>query len=314
MKRCPWPKRPTSWLTTPGCWPGRRWDRYACARPRAGRDLIGRALDVARGRAAIGVLPYLLSHVAIDLAASDRWPEAEAAFHEVIQLARETNQMTDLAPALSRLAWLEARQGHEQLSRAHAAEALQLSGDHGLRLSELWSIAALGELELALGRPAEALVCFRRQQQVLDECGIADVDLSPAPELVELYLRWANDASRGKAASVFENDAKAKGQPWALARAARMPRASRRRREMDAVFAMALDLHAQTPDVFETARTRLAYGSRLRRSRQRARSREQLRAAIQTLRRPGGGVVVKDGPGRTGRHGGNRSRTRPVHA
>ena len=248
---------------------------------RAGRDLIGRALDVARARAAIGVLPYLLSHVAIDLAASDRWPEAEAAFHEVIQLARETNQVTDLASALSRLAWLEARQGHEQLSRAHAAEALQLSGDHGLRLSELWSIAALGELELALGRPAEALVCFGRQQQVLDECGIADVDLSPAPELVELYLRMGQRATAEKAASVFEYDAKAKGQPWALARAARSRGLLVADAEMDAVFAMALDLHAQTPDVFETARTRLAYGSRLRRSRQRARSREQLRAAIQ---------------------------------
>ena len=102
-----------------------------------GRGLIGRALDLARARAAIGVLPYLLSHVAIDLATSDRWPEAEAAFHEVIQLARETNQMTDLASALSRLAWLEARQGHDEQSRAHAAEALQLSDDHGLRLSEV---------------------------------------------------------------------------------------------------------------------------------------------------------------------------------
>ena len=49
---------------------------------------------------------------------------------------------------------------------------------------------------------------------------------------------------------------------------------------MDNEFTSALENHAQTPDVFEAARTRLAYGARLRRSRQRMRSREQLRAAI----------------------------------
>ena len=39
-------------------------------------------------------------------------------------------------------------------------------------------------------------------------------------------------------------------------------------------------MHEQTPDVFETARTQLAYGGRLRRVRQRVRAREQLRAAL----------------------------------
>jgi len=46
-------------------------------------------------------------------------------------------------------------------------------------------------------------------------------------------------------------------------------------------------LHEQTPDTFETARTRLAYGSRLRRERQRVRAREQLRAAIEIFDRLG---------------------------
>ncbi len=89
----------------------------------AGRVLIGRALDLARARAAIGVLPYLLSHIAIDEATTNRWPEAEAGFHEVISLARETNQMTDLVAALSRLAWLESAPGPgSNSSRSHAAE------------------------------------------------------------------------------------------------------------------------------------------------------------------------------------------------
>jgi DNA-binding CsgD family transcriptional regulator len=49
---------------------------------------------------------------------------------------------------------------------------------------------------------------------------------------------------------------------------------------MEEAFLTALDLHAQTPDVFETARTQLAYGSRLRRARRRVEARPHLQAAL----------------------------------
>ncbi len=259
----------------------------------AGQELVSRALDLARARAAVGVLPYLLSHVAIDRATTDRWAEAEAVFHEVIDLARETDQMTDLATALARLGCLEARQGQSEKSRAHATEALRLAQQLGLRLCELWASAACGELELAQGGTAEAVACFQRQEAVLRECGIADVDLSPAPELVELYLRLGQRQPALEAASVFELQAMAKKQPWALARAARCRGLLATDEQMDGEFARALEFHAQTPDVFETARTRLVYGSRLRRSRQRARSREQLRAAIRDFDELGAGPWSK---------------------
>jgi DNA-binding CsgD family transcriptional regulator len=247
----------------------------------AGRELITRALDLARSRAAIGVLPYLLSHVAIDQATTDRWAEAEAGFHEVIDLARETDQMTDLAAALSRLAWLEGRQGQGQQSRVHASEAIELARELGLRLCEIWATAALGELELGQGQSSEALTWFKRQESIVRQCGIADVDLSPAPELVELYLRLGQRGPAIQTASDFESQAILKGQPWALARAARCRGLLADDEQMDREFARALEIHAQTPDVFETARTRLAYWSRLRRSRRRARSRDQLRTAVQ---------------------------------
>ena len=50
-------------------------------------------------------------------------------------------------------------------------------------------------------------------------------------------------------------------------------------------FEQALRLHAQTPDAFEAARTRLAYGERLRRARNRVLAREQLRAAADAFER-----------------------------
>ena len=57
--------------------------------------------------------------------------------------------------------WLEARQGRPGQSRLHATEALALSRRLGLGLSEVWAIAALGELELGLGHPAQALATSR---------------------------------------------------------------------------------------------------------------------------------------------------------
>jgi DNA-binding CsgD family transcriptional regulator len=49
---------------------------------------------------------------------------------------------------------------------------------------------------------------------------------------------------------------------------------------MDGPFGEALALHARTPDVFETARTELAYGGRLRRAGRRTDARPPLQRAI----------------------------------
>src|SRR5262249_4508312 len=71
------------------------------------------------------------------------------------------------------------------------------------------------------------------------------------------------------------------GQPWALARAARI----RALVADDDVFAdrfdEALEQHGRTPDVFERARTHLVFGGRLRRTGRRQDAREQLRAALE---------------------------------
>lgn len=50
--------------------------------------------------------------------------------------------------------------------------------------------------------------------------------------------------------------------------------------DFDDLFAEALVLHRDTPDLFEAARTELAYGERLRRTGRRVDAREHLRAAL----------------------------------
>jgi DNA-binding CsgD family transcriptional regulator len=144
----------------------------------------------------------------------------------------------------------------------------------------VWAIAALGDLELGLGRPEAALAHFEELRAVVRSRGILDADLYPVPELTEIYLRLGRGPEAAKIAGEFEHNAEAKAQPWALARAARCRALLADEGQSDRHFETALALHGQTADAFETGRTQLAYGARLRRERQRVRSREQLHAAL----------------------------------
>jgi DNA-binding CsgD family transcriptional regulator len=253
----------------------------------AGRALIDRASERARSQGAVGVLPLLLSLLARYQATTDQWHEAESGYDEAIRLARETGQRADLGAALAGFAWLEARQGHEARCRRDAEEARTLCRDLGVGLYGIWAVQALGDLELGLGRAAEAIGHYDEQRAEMQSLGIADVDVSPAPELVEGHLRLGRRDEAGELAAAYEREARAKGQPWALARAARCRGLLAADEEVDAAFDEALRLHARTPDVFELARTQLAYGARLRRARRRIDAREQLRAAVETFGRLG---------------------------
>ncbi len=254
----------------------------------AGRSLLDHALLIARERAAVGALPFVLNLVARDQATTDRWPVAEATYREAIELARETGQETDLVFGLAGMAWLEARRGREQECRDRAAEALRLAGELDTRLHDVWATAALGELALGLGDAAGAVEHFERQQEILVDLAITDADLSPAPELVDAYMRLGRSDDAERAAVEFAAAAHAKGQPWSLARALRCQGLLAPDDDSLAdAFEQALRHHEQTPDAFEAARTRLAYGERLRRARSRVLAREQLRAALETFEQLG---------------------------
>jgi DNA-binding CsgD family transcriptional regulator len=269
----------------------------------AGRSLLEPVLRTARARAAVGALPFVLNLIARDHATTDRWPMAEATYQEAIGLARESGQQTELTLGLAGLAWLQARRGREPECRRCAAEALGLSAELGTRLFEVWATAALGELELGLGAAAQAALHFEQMDRLLDEVGITDVDLSPAADLAEAYLRLGDQDAAERVAERLMTAAQAKGQPWSLARALRCqgmlagPHTGPHtgtdgggshtagHGDFAGAFEEAIALHALTPDSFEAARTRLAYGERLRRSRNRVRAREQLRAAAEVFER-----------------------------
>ena len=251
----------------------------------AGRPLLDHALRTARARAAVGAVPFVLNLVARDQAATDRWAAAAANYQESIDLARESGQRSGLATALAGLAWVHARRGRDRDCQACATEALSLSQELGMGLYEIWTTAALGELELGRGDASRAAEHFEHQQQLLRDRGITDADLSPAAELTDVYLRLGRGDKAERAAADYLAAASTKGQPWPLARALRCQGMLAPDSTYPSYFEQALRAHAESVDVFEEARTRLAYGERLRRARNRVLAREQLRAAADTFER-----------------------------
>jgi DNA-binding CsgD family transcriptional regulator len=252
-----------------------------------GRAVIDRAVTEGRRQAAVSLLAHLLQLASRHDATADRWTAAAAGYHEAIGLARDTGYGTDLAATLAGLAWLEARQGKEPECRAHAREAQELAARLGMGTHRIWTLAALADLELGLGHLDVALQHLHEQQAALSSLGIDDVDLSPAPELVEILIRLGDPATAATIATTYAAQATAKGQPWPRARAARCAGMLAPDDELDARFSEALELHRRTPDVFEQARTELAYGARLRRARRRVRAREELREALDIFERLG---------------------------
>ena len=246
-------------------------------------DELRRTVREARAEAAMGMLPHLLFYVARDEATTNQWVRAEATYDEAIRLARETGQNTELAMCLAGLAWLQARLGREADCRALVAEALPICHARDIHIGRVWSLFALGELELGLGDARTALAHLEEVDTLLGTLALTDPDLSPAPELTDLLARLGRRDDAWRVARGFRSAAVTKGQPWAMGRAERTIGILSEDADLDEHFEAALGFHAKTLDVFETARTRLAYGAGLRRARRRTEARPQLRAALATF-------------------------------
>jgi len=249
----------------------------------AGRELFARALEQARTQAPTAALPEVLLMLARDAAATDRWPFARANYEESVRVGRETTQFVVVAGALAGLAWLDALEGREQECALHAAEALELSAQYQMGFYRAWPMIALGQLELALGRPERALEHFESCLEFLESISISDPDLSPAPDIVDVLVRMGRHDHARRVAAAYHASADAKGQPFALARAARATALVAGDASYQSAFDAALRPHEDTPDVFERARTHLYYGERLRRNRKRVAARHHLRAALQAF-------------------------------
>ncbi len=249
------------------------WDRAA--------RLLSRVLDAARAASAVtAMIQPLAVQAQLDFRRG-RWAQALAAASEAAELAEDTGQRAQLSFALAPLALVSAGLGSEQDCRAYVARGLLFEG-LGVPLH-----AALGLLELGLGRIPEAIEALETGDRHMRRHGMSSAVAQLRPDLLEAYVRAGR---RDEAADVLDRlaaEADATGSAWGRAVVARGRALLAPDAAMRAAFETALALCDGLPMPFERARTSLVYGERLRRAKHRAEAREPLTAALDAFERLG---------------------------
>jgi DNA-binding CsgD family transcriptional regulator len=252
------------------------------------RDVFDRAIEGARSRSAPSALPYMLTGLAELDFRMGRWARAYASASEAVELGRETEQPAALSFALAGLARIEAAQGREDDCRLHAREALDLGeGGIGAGSVVVYAAAALGLLELGLGRVEEAIAHLERVRREVTAHGLLlPTVLQWAPDLIEALVRAGRRDDARALVAEFELAAESSRSTWALGAAARC-RGLLLDERFEAELARAGELAEELGAPFELARTELCLGERLRRGRQRKEARAALRTAIERFERLG---------------------------
>jgi DNA-binding CsgD family transcriptional regulator len=275
---------------------------------RAGQ-VLSTGIAQARAWSAPALLPYgLLSAADLHLR-TGRWAAARAAGAEAVELAEQTGQHNDQGYALCILARIEAGQGHEDRCRAHLAAAGELIDRCGTDVLRSYIASALGFLEVGLGRPA-AIPPLQELARFLDDHHGADPEiLQWEPDLVEAYLRVGRRDDAERVLDTLAEAAASGGGRWATAATARCRGMLADDDQFVEWFRTALDVDDGQP--FETARTRLCFGERLRRAGQRVQAREQLSAALRTFDQCGAHPWAARTAAELQAAGGRRVRRRP---
>jgi DNA-binding CsgD family transcriptional regulator len=207
------------------------------------------------------------------------WNAARAALEESLDAARIAGLMNQQAQSLALLAWVDAAQGREGDSRRRIGEATTIADS----LNLVWRndlLRALVLLELGTGFVAQSPVS-RLLASLGNPLLLRDTPASAtAPELVEALIRSGDTDGAAALLDPFADEAGRIGQPYPRAVALRCQGLLAPEDSYEEQFLRALELHAMDGNVFATARTRLAYGERLRRSGRRVDAREQLKQAI----------------------------------
>jgi DNA-binding CsgD family transcriptional regulator len=247
------------------------------------RRLYSGAIERARAGAAVGLLISLLNRVAMSDAIAGRSTEAIANATEGLRLARETSLEADTGIALFALALAHADRGDETECRDHVARAHELAATRRLPMIADGARWSRGRLELALGRPAEALACFQTPLDVdNDRYPMRFLDTA---DLVESAVRAGQPDACRTQFDAYAAWSERAARPSQMALVSRCRALLSDGEEALAHYETALKEHAASEGTYQRARTQLDYGEALRRARQRGAARPQLRAALETFER-----------------------------
>ena len=254
---------------------------------RAVRELHARLVGRSRERGAVGELTWALPRLAVSDIWAGHWSSAEAGLREALEIARAQGHEVVVAYLLSELAIVAALRGEEDECRALAAESAALASAR--RASYIGYIAnsALVTLELGLGRADEAL---GHAQAFAVTPGL---DFWDALDRIEAAVRAGAPERAVGTLQRFADWAQTGGSAWARPVAAHCRALVAEPDEAERLFREALALHAGSGRPFERARTELAFGAFLRRTRRRKEARAHLRAALEAFEALGARLWVE---------------------
>jgi ATP/maltotriose-dependent transcriptional regulator MalT len=229
-------------------------------------------------------LPYVLVLAAQVEAVRGDLPLAATYANEGYELAEQVGQETLCAYLLALRAVVHADAGEPDACRAAAGRALELAERTSGRPAEHFATAALGRVELSLGRAAETVavlgpfVEFLRREQIR-EPGTARV----VPDQIEAFVALGELDAAEELLGWYAANAAELERPSALAAASRCRGLLLAERgELEAALAElqhAVDRGPEVPVPLERGRSLLALGSAQRRARQKRAAREALEAA-----------------------------------
>ncbi|HEX9415357.1 MAG TPA: AAA family ATPase [Gaiellaceae bacterium] len=229
----------------------------------------------AREAGALGALTQILPILTTTEVWAGSWDSGSANASEGLRLGREIGQDHLLVQALVLLALIAALRGDEQECRRLAAESRELASARGLGVVAEITQWALTLLELGLGRAEEALA---RARDISNTLAV----YWSALDRIEAAIRAGEHATARAWLESFQPWAESTAAPWADAVVLHCRALlSEGEEEAEQLFAAALAAHDQASRPFERARTQLAFGEFLRRSRRRVEAREHLRAALE---------------------------------
>lgn len=237
-------------------------------------------IDDVRRRGAIGVLVELLALTAAARAMVGDHARAFAEAGEAVELAECLGYVADGAVALEHLAWQSAARGLQDDARLALARASDL-----LERAETGSAAAHHALTAAFCALCrddldEVVRLLEARLEADGGLGAMGEPLGVAPPLVEAYVGLGRTQLAADLAARLAEVTPATSPPGMLAVLLRSQGLSAPDADVSQRFFLdALDLLADHPDPYESARTRLLHGSRLRRDGRRVAAREQLDAA-----------------------------------
>ncbi|MEV4423331.1 LuxR C-terminal-related transcriptional regulator, partial [Patulibacter sp. NPDC049589] len=251
-------------------------------------DLIERQLTIARRGGAAAALVYPLTvRGQLDLRRG-RASSALAVGAEAVALGQDTRQTVLVGLAAAILAQTEAALGREPACREHVALAHRIADETGSVMTGLIADAALGALELCLGRLEPALAALDRCARTAARTGQTEPNVIRwQGDRIEVLARLGRTEEAAADLAVLVGHAEVAPTPWTTATVARGRALLASDADAVGEHETAIGILEAAGDRLEAARLRLALGERLRRGRQRRLAREPLRAALEVFERAG---------------------------